>query len=124
MRAASGPVFGIKQFLVCRAEKPAQINTFMAAQLAKIGAWDVGPFLDDIRREEFALGFLTFDLMKDRYDKARFTPAMIAALREHYRPSEQIGAYHLYRPAHANPSPVSEGRTGAMQSTHGKDPRD
>jgi len=26
----------------------------------------VGPFLYDIRREEFALGFLTFDLMKDQ----------------------------------------------------------
>ena len=94
MRAASGPVFGSKQFLVCRVEKPAQINTLMAAQLAMIGAWDVGPFLDDIRHEEFALGFLTFDLMKDQYDEARFTPAMIEAFREHYRPSEQIGAYH------------------------------
>ena len=43
---------------------------------------------------------------------------MIETLREHYRPSKQISAYH-YRPAHANPSPVSEGRTEAMQSTHG-----
>ena len=75
-------------------------------------------------REEFALVFLTFDLMKDHYDKARFTPAMIEALREHYRPSEQIGVYHLYRPANTNTPPASEGRTEAMQSTKGKDPRD
>jgi hypothetical protein len=92
-------VFGVTQFLVCRAGKPAQINTFMVAQLAMLGRWDARPLLDDIRRKEFALVFLTFDLMDGRYNPDDFTPELIAALRAHYRPDERIGAYHLYRPA-------------------------
>lgn len=104
IRATPGPVFGVTQFLVCRAGKPAQINTFMVAQLATVGTWDAGPFLDDIRRKEFALVFLDFDLMREHYSGDRFTPEMLKALREHYRPDGRIGAYRLYRPAGASPS--------------------
>jgi hypothetical protein len=101
IRATPGPVFGDTQFLVCRAGKPAQINTFMAAQLATVGAWDARPLLEDIRREAFALVFIGFDLNEKRYKGDHFTPETIAALREHYRLEERIGAYNLYRPAGA-----------------------
>lgn len=99
IRAVDGPVFGVTQFLVCRAGKPAQINTFMAAQLAMLGRWDARPLLEDVRRHVFALVFLNFDLMAGRYNSERFTPELIAALRANYRLDERIGAYHLYRPA-------------------------
>ncbi len=98
IRATPGPVFGVTQFLVCRAGKPAQINTFMVAQLARIGVWDARLFRDDIRRKEFALVFLDFDLMGERYKGQRFTPEILDALRENYRPDERLGPYHLYRP--------------------------
>lgn len=99
IRAAQGPVFGATQFLVCRAGKPAQINTFMAAQLSMLGRWDARPLLDDIQRREFALVFLRFDLMDEGYKSDRFTPEVLEALRAHYRPDERIGPYRLYRPA-------------------------
>lgn len=101
IRATPGPIFGDEQFLVCRAGKPAQINTFMAAQLATVGAWDPSPLLEDIRREAFALVFLDFDLIEKPYKGDHFTPETIAALREHYRLDERIGAHRLYRPAGA-----------------------
>jgi hypothetical protein len=101
IRATPGPVFGDSQFLVCKAGKPAQINTFMVAQLAIVGGWDAGPFLDDIRREAFALVILPFDLIGERYEGVFFTPEAIAALREHYRLDERIDKYRVYRPAGA-----------------------
>jgi hypothetical protein len=62
-----------------------------------------------VYREKFALVFLDFDLMKDRYSGNRFTPETLKALREHYRLNEQIGTYHLYRPASASTSSTSDG---------------
>ena len=108
IQATPGPVFGDTQFLVCRAGKPAQINTFMAAELAGIGAWDAGPLLEDVRRQAFALVFLDFDLVGKPYKGDHFTPETLDALREHYRLDERIGAYRLYRPAStANETPDS-----------------
>ncbi|MDX1524221.1 MAG: hypothetical protein R3264_21505, partial [Anaerolineae bacterium] len=71
------------------------------SQLAIDGVWDQTPFLESLRRQEFAAILIFrvagFDLVEERW-----TPEMLETIDQHYRTTEHIGDefdfVEVYRP--------------------------
>jgi hypothetical protein len=77
---------------------PPVFQPFICSQLSHQGIWDQSLILDRIARQEFTKAVLRFDLSQPDWDRERFTPEMIEALRKAYTLERQIHQFYLYKP--------------------------
>jgi hypothetical protein len=77
------------------------IQPFEVTQLARDGLWDPQPFVEAVTRQEFPL-ILIFDVPNSDLLEERWTPEMLAAIRQNYQEEQRIGddfAFtRVYRP--------------------------
>lgn len=91
---AEGPVVAdaAAAYLVLKGQDPIW-QTFGHASLVRKGLWDQGPFVDQIRRGEFALIVIQPDIAAWNW-----TPEMLAAVEEHYQVVAQVAGQRIYAP--------------------------
>jgi hypothetical protein len=76
------------------------LHPFIMTNLARRGLWDDHAFVRDIARGAFPVVVLPFDFSDGTFHRAeRWTPAMLLAVRDHYRLAERHGAWRVFRPA-------------------------
>jgi hypothetical protein len=78
--------------LLVMANKPVPMEPAIFYVLHETGAWDERPFVERIRRREFAAIIVIHEL-----DQV-FTKEMVAAIEANYCEGERVGPYHIYRP--------------------------
>ena len=88
--------------LVADGREPAIDDLFLWSRLARAGAIDPAPVIADARRGAFASVVSEADLAAlDRapaYERARWDPALVAAILERYVLDRATGALWVYRP--------------------------
>ncbi|MBC8496882.1 MAG: hypothetical protein H8D37_04400, partial [Chloroflexi bacterium] len=80
--------------------RPLYIQPFEVSQLAKAGMWDQEPFLADIANQEFE-GILIHHFGPFPVYKDRWTPEMMAAIEEYYRPVKTLAGTVIFLPQEA-----------------------
>lgn len=99
VREAPGPVITEDPAWAVVEGKPLVYSAWAMSRLARKGAWDERPFVEDLRRGRFRLIVLNGDVEGSYAGGGdAFTPAMSAAVREAYRLAERIEFVHLYVP--------------------------
>ncbi|MGC9327117.1 MAG: hypothetical protein ACP5I1_05760, partial [Candidatus Hinthialibacter sp.] len=100
-----GPILSDRAGVALIAGHPLVFQPFILTQLEREGKWDPTALLQRIRSREFPLVLLQFSLDDPNWDRERFTPEMIDALRESYaldRKMVRVGSgivrYYLYKP--------------------------
>ena len=78
--------------LLVMAGKPVPMEPAIFYVLSQTGAWDERPFVERIRRKEFAAVIVIHEL-----DQV-FTKEMVTAIEANYCEGERVGHYHIYRP--------------------------
>jgi hypothetical protein len=71
---------------------------FILSQLSYQGLFDQSLINSRILNKEFSTMLLHFDLASPNWDRERFTPEMITAMRQAYRLEQQYDLYYLYQP--------------------------
>lgn len=105
MERVEGRIIAEETTLLLLAGKPLIFQPFEFTQLHAQGLWDEQPLVRAIEQEELALVVLNFQLEHPHaYALERFSPAVLAAIAEHYRLVGRFSLYHLYAPEHAIPS--------------------
>lgn len=100
LRYAEGPVFSEDTTLLVLSGRPIEYQCYELTQLSLTGHWDQRPLLERFNRRDFALILLRFDIDDPTpLSRTRFTPEMLAAIRENYRPVEKRGPYWFLVPA-------------------------
>jgi hypothetical protein len=75
------------------------LHPFIMTNLTERGLWDERPFVQDIEHGRFAAVVLPFDFSDGRERPSRrWTPAMLDAVRQHYRLAEEHGGWRVFRP--------------------------
>lgn len=93
-----GPALTDRAGAALMAGHPPVFEPFICTQLARQGLWDQTMLLEPIRKKEFPVVALQFDLSAPKWDTERFTVEMIDALRENYSLANQVGMYFIYKP--------------------------
>lgn len=93
-----GRVFAELPTIAIRAGHPPEFQPFMFTQLTLEGRWDEQRIVSRVQQKEYERIVLQFDLNAPTWDKRRFTPGMIEAMRQHYQLDKSVGGYYLYRP--------------------------
>lgn len=78
--------------LLVMAGKPVPMEPSMSYALSETGAWDERPFVERVRRKEFAAVIVV-----DQLDQV-FTKGMVAAIEANYCEDKRVGSYQIYRP--------------------------
>ncbi|MBI2837929.1 MAG: hypothetical protein HYX75_06430 [Acidobacteria bacterium] len=100
LRYAEGPVFSEDTTLLVLAGRPIEYQCYELTQLSLTGHWDQRPLLERFNRHDFALVLLRFDIADPTpLARTRFTPEMLVAIRENYRPVEKRGPYWFLVPS-------------------------
>ena len=95
-----GPVLADEQMgLLALQERPLHIQPFEVSQLAEAGIWDQSSVLTSIRNQEFPLILVYYPPFSNETHIERWTPEMLAAIEEQYRPSQTLAGNVLYVPA-------------------------
>ena len=102
LRGIEGPVFADLAGIALRAGHNPSAQPFICTQLAREGKWAPQPFLDDLRTGAFQAVLFHFDVHSPNWDRRRFLPEMIEAVRHNYQLRNQVGRYYLYEPIPAN----------------------
>jgi hypothetical protein len=91
----------IESAAVARAcDRTTALYPFIMTNLAERGLWDERPFVLDITQGAFAVIVLPFDFAGEKARPSlRWTPAMLAAVREHYWLAEQHESWRVFRPS-------------------------
>jgi hypothetical protein len=76
---------------------PIVFQPFEFKMLKEAGLWDDTPFIESIRRQEYAL-ILLYDPPYWDSRAARWTPAMLEAIESNYRREPRIAETTVYRP--------------------------
>ena len=77
--------------------RPLYIQPFEVTQLANAGLWDQEPLLEDIANQRFS-GILIHHFGQYPVHKERWTPEMLAAIKEYYRPVKTLAGTVVYMP--------------------------
>lgn len=93
-----GPILSDRAGVPLVSGHPPVFQPFIFTQLTQQGLWDESRILDRIARREFPLILLQFDVSQPNWDRERFTPGFIEAVRNHYRLTRALGNNHLYAP--------------------------
>lgn len=105
--AAEGPVWCEEPIFTLRAGREVVFEPFIVSQLAAEGKWDEAPVLKLFREGHFALVVTARDIRDESQWHPSLTPAMRAALREHYRLANRIGPWWLWVPHAGETSPTA-----------------
>jgi hypothetical protein len=102
IRRSEGPVITDEHMGMLPLQNRAiYIQPFEVTQLARDGLWDPQPFVEAVTRQEFPL-ILIFDVPNSDLLEERWTPEMLAAIRQNYQEEQRIGddfAFtRVYRP--------------------------
>jgi len=91
---AKGPVVAdaATAYLVLKGQDPIW-QTYGHTSLVRRGLWDQGPFVDQIRRGEFALIVIQPDIAAWNW-----TPEMLAAIEERYQVVAEVAGQRVYAP--------------------------
>lgn len=83
---SAGEVFSEEPIFTLLEGKPVLLQPFIMTQLARKGLWRDTGFCDLLRRRRFSRAIVTEDLAAGETDayRERYTPGMVAALRENY----------------------------------------
>lgn len=98
IRKTDGPIVSEDAGMLVLTDRDIYIDPFLCSQLAHFNVWNEAPFLEDISQGRFPLLILEFDLDDPTtigWHKYRFTPAMLAAFRQHYR---LVSSYRTHDP--------------------------
>ncbi|MFB3786250.1 MAG: hypothetical protein ACE15F_07765 [bacterium] len=98
LRRTPGPILSDRAGVALMAGHPPVFEPFIGTQLVRQGLWDQSPLLARIAARAFPKVILQFNLEDDNWDRERFTPELIAALREHYTRTRTLGPYRIYEP--------------------------
>ena len=74
------------------------LQPFEMTQLSRDGAWNQKPLVDAIEREEFSVIMIWKPPFAREIKRDRWTPAMLKAIKDHYRPTEDLADMVIYRP--------------------------
>ena len=78
-------------------DRPLYIQPFEVSQLANSGMWNQKPLLDEIAAQEFN-GVLIHHFGTYPVHKERWTPEMLAAIDDYYRPAKTMAGTVIYTP--------------------------
>ncbi len=78
-------------------DRPLYIQPFEVSQMAKEGVWDQQPFLLDISRQAFE-GILIHQFGLYPVHRERWTPEMLSAIQENYRPTKTLAGTVVFYP--------------------------
>ncbi len=95
--AADKPVISDDMILLVRNDREVLWEPSIFAELASTGAWDERPFVERIRRGEFAF-FITAGERGDRRFDERYNPAVAAAMDSAYPVTQRIAGLTVHRP--------------------------
>ena len=95
---ADGPVLADEHMgLLTTQERPLYLQPFEVTQLATTGRWDQSGLLSRIRNQEFPL-ILIFQPPFSSLQEDRWTPEMLAAIEQNYRPAQVLAGNVVYMP--------------------------
>jgi trehalose/maltose transport system permease protein len=95
---SNGPVLADEDLgLLPQTGRQIYLQPFEFTQLAREGVWDQAPLLRDIEERRFSL-ILIFAPPRTDLPSERWTPEMLARIREYYTLVETIGNRQVYRP--------------------------
>lgn len=99
LRAEDAPILSENAGAVLQAGHPVLIEPRLLLERHEAGAWDDDALVRAIEDRNFSLVVMqTFPEYQGGEEGFRLTPAVWAALREHYAPTEQVGRWNLWRP--------------------------
>lgn len=102
LRSAREPVMSENMTLLYQAGKQVPFEPAIVTQLAATGMWDETPLVDMIQRKAFSVM-----LIHDIDDPDRYSPAVARAIKENYKPGQEIGLLTVYRPVNSRtPEPT------------------
>jgi hypothetical protein len=98
IRATDKPVISDDMVLLIRSGKPVLWEPAIFAELASTGDWDERPFVDKVRKRDFAF-FITWGQRGfERFDE-RYNPAVAQAIDAAYPLKEKAAGLTIHRPA-------------------------
>ncbi len=98
VRAAPRPVISDDMVLLLRAGVPVQWEPAIFAELASTGTWDERPFVDRVKKGQFAF-FITARQRGDRLFDSRYNRAVADAMDAAYPVKRKAAGYTLHLPA-------------------------
>lgn len=93
----NGPVLSDLCGTALLAGKEPAFQPFICTQLSQEGKWNQAPLLADIRAGRYSWMVMRFDIFQPDWDRRRFTPEMIEAMRETYQAPQRIAPYFIYQ---------------------------
>jgi hypothetical protein len=97
LRREQGPILSDRAGVPLLAGHPPVYQPFICTQLSKQGLWDQTGILSRIQQKEFRKIILQFDV-NQAFDRERFTPEFIQAVRQNYEHVHNNGVYVIYQP--------------------------
>jgi len=98
IRSASKPIVSDDMVLLLKSGKEVRWESAIFAELASTGLWDEKPFIEMIRRRDFAF-FVTVGQRGNRLFNSRYTTAVADAIDAAYPRKEYSKGYVLHLPA-------------------------
>ncbi|MFH1738327.1 MAG: hypothetical protein ABIH23_04920 [bacterium] len=103
LRKSPGPILSERAGLPLLAGHDPFFQPFICTQLARQGLWDEQPLLERIKRHEFPLILLTWDLFEKPADPERFSAEFVSAVADSYEIDQSFRKLVLYRPKRSSP---------------------
>jgi hypothetical protein len=96
--AVDGPVLADEHMgLTTLHERPLFFQPFEITQLARAGLWDQTTILQDIENHRFPL-ILVYQFAYSSGHEERWTAEMLAAIKQYYRPAQNLAGDIVYQP--------------------------
>jgi hypothetical protein len=97
IRAADRPVISDDMVILLRSGRNVQWEPAIFAELASTGIWDERPFVERIRKRDFAF-FVTVGERGQRLFDSRYTPAVADAIAAAYPVRRTVAGYTIHSP--------------------------
>lgn len=99
IREERGPVLAEDVGLLINAVRPVLFHPFAISELGRLGFWDQGEFVADIRSYKFSMIILDSPASRPTlFTFLRFTPGILNAVTGNYRLVAVVGGRCVYRP--------------------------
>lgn len=95
---SSGPILAERAGLPLLAGHEPVYQPFICTQLARQGIWDERPLLEQIKKHEFPLIVLTWNIFQQPEDPERFSKDFVSSVAESYEIEQSFGRLVIYRP--------------------------
>ncbi len=101
LQQVPGPILSEQASFALFSGREPFIQLFDFADFARRGAWDEGKLIRELEQRNFAWVITEFPVeqpIRREKDLQRFNPAVVHAIRSHYRRFDFVHPYYLYRP--------------------------